>query len=259
MTALNLSIDELFEGNATLLKEKKFYSAKHYAEPFIDRISKVTDNITIQAMSAPQTSLDENGEVNDEHKVFNRVWIQGILPDEYAYENHQQSINMLYALDTRKPVVKFFKNTVNMACLNMCVFNPEMMEIQELVPEESINYKGIDRIMQVTDESKVMLDKLKNTIFDRTELIDNLGLWVDDCITNKFDAGFGTVKLTETTPIAAYKEVVYNEKSPYYIKEGPIDGFTMYNAFTDIITHDKRDIVNKFEKIYLVSKLMRLV
>lgn len=32
--------------------------------------------------------------------------------------------------------------------------------------------------------------------------------------------------------------------------------FDAYQAFTDIITHDKgRDIVNKFEKIYLVKDI----
>lgn len=33
--------------------------------------------------------------------------------------------------------------------------------------------------------------------------------------------------------------------------------FDAYQAFTDIITHDKgRDIVNKFEKIYLVKDIL---
>ena len=36
-----------------------------------------------------------------------------------------------------------------------------------------------------------------------------------------------------------------------------IDGFTIYNAFTDIITNDRgKDIVNKYEKIYMISNLL---
>ena len=35
--------------------------------------------------------------------------------------------------------------------------------------------------------------------------------------------------------------------------------FDAYQAFTDIVTHDKgRDIVNKFEKTYLVAEVLGL-
>ena len=35
-----------------------------------------------------------------------------------------------------------------------------------------------------------------------------------------------------------------------------VDGFTVYNAFTDLITQDKKDLVNKFEKTLLVKEIM---
>lgn len=132
MNAIDLNINDLYQGKATMIKDNKYFSTQQYIEPFIDRVDKLCQgNFIIKAQPANQISLTPQGDVNMEDIVFNRVWVQGVLPGEYAYENHQQSINMLYALDTRKPLVKIFKNTLNMACLNMCVFNPEHINIQE--------------------------------------------------------------------------------------------------------------------------------
>ena len=55
-----------------------------------------------------------------------------------------------------------------------------------------------------------------------------------------------------------YKSVVLDAKSSYFAKNGLLDGFTLYNAFTDLITNDKgKDIVNKFEKILLINNLLK--
>lgn len=260
MNALELKIDDLYQGKATMIKDNKYFTTKQYVEPFIDRVDKLCQgNFIVKAQPANQISLTPQGDINMEDIVFNRVWIQGVLPGEYAYENHQQSINMLYALDTRKPLVKIFKNTLNMACLNMCVFNPEHLNIQELKPDTAINYGFTDYVLKLVDETKVRLEALAKLSFDPEELKDKLGEWIDRCIKNKFTTNFGSVKLSETLPIEVYKNVTMDEKSPYFSKNGIVDGFTLYNAFTDIITNDKgRDIVNKFEKIFMVSNLLNV-
>lgn len=220
-------------------------------------MSKFTDNFTIQVKPADQISLNKDGEVNFENIVYNRVWVEAQLPGEYAMEGHTQSVSLLYALDTRKPIYKIFKNTIRQACLNMCVFSPEMLSVRELEPETAMEYTFVNQVMELTDNTKVMLENLSNNYIKRNDLFDNLGHWVDRCISSKFNSGFGTVKLAESTAIDAYKKLVIDEKSDYYTPEGDICMFDAYNAFTDIITHDKgRDIVNKFEKIYLVKDIL---
>ena len=193
-----------------------------------------------------------------ENIVYNRVWVEAQLPGEYAYEGHTQSVSLLYALDTRKPVYKIFQNAVRSACLNMCVFSPNMLQVRELEPETAMEYTFVNQVMEMTDNTKVMLENLANTYIKRNELYDNLGHWVDNCISSKFNSGFGTVKLAESTAIDAYKKLVIDEKSDYFVPNNEdICMFDAYQAFTDIITHDKgRDIVNKFEKIYLVKDIL---
>ena len=253
---MELTVEQLLLGKATKIKEKEFFTTKAYVEPFFERMSKYTEEFIINVKPADQISLTPSGEVNFDDIVYNRVWIQAVLPDEYAYENHKRVMSMLYALDTRKPVVKMYTGALNMACLNLCVFNPDALNVAELEPITAINYSPINLLMGMNDTIKSTLEKLDKMIFNRNEIYEDLGLWIDRCITSKFNSGFGTVKITESAPINVYKDLFYNEDSNYYTKGEEVDGFTVYNAFTDLITQDKKDLVNKFEKTLLIKEIM---
>lgn len=254
---MEISLNELLAGKATKIKDREYFCTEAYVAPFLERVSKLTDNFIIQAKPADQISLTPSGGINMDDVIYNRVWVQGVLPSEYCWDNHQQSISLLYALDTKKPVVKIFSNAVNMACLNMCVFQPNSLSINELKPEEAINYNPVMQVIEASNNIKAMLQKLSDMEFKRDEMFDNLGRWVDNCINTKFNNGFGTIKLAETLPINAYKDLFYDTKSPYFTSDDRVDGFTVYNAFTDIISNDGgKDLVNKFEKILLVKDIM---
>lgn len=253
---MELTIEQLLQGKATIIKGNEFFTTKAYAEPFLDRMSKYTDEFIINVKPADQISLTKEQEVNFEDIVYNRVWIQAVLPDEYAYENHKRVMSMLYALDTRKPVVKMYTGALNMACLNLCVFNPDALNTAELEPQTAINFNPIQILMGMEDTIKSTLEKLSNKTYLRNDMFEELGLWVDRCITSKYNSGFGTVKIAESAPINVYKDLFYDEDSDYYVEGDEVDGFTVYNAFTDLITQDKKDLVNKFEKTLLVKEIM---
>jgi hypothetical protein len=88
----------LMQGKATRIKDKEYFTTEAYVTPFIDRVSKMTDNFIINAKPADQISLTKDGEINFDDVIYNRVWIQGVLPDEYAWDNHKRVISMIYAL-----------------------------------------------------------------------------------------------------------------------------------------------------------------
>lgn len=253
-----IDLNTLMKGKATRIKDKEYFTTESYVTPFIDRVSKMTNDFIINVKPADQISLTKDGEINFDDVIYNRVWIQGVLPEEYAWDNHKRVISMIYALDTRKPLVKFYVGALNMACLNLCVFNPEALNVAELEPESAINYSFLRNAMSMTDETKVMLEKLSDREYKKDEIYADLGHWVDNCINAKINMGFGTVKLAESSPIDVYKDLFYNEKSKYYTTDNVVDGFTVYNAFTDLITQDKRDLVNKFEKTLLVKDIMEV-
>lgn len=253
---MELTVEQLLQGKATKIKEKEFFTTEAYVKPFFDRMSKYTEEFIINVKPADQISLTPSGEVNFDDIVYNRVWIQAVLPDDYAYENHKRVMSMIYALDTRKPVVKMYTGALNMACLNLCVFNPDALNVAELEPTTAINFSPVQTLMGMTDTIKVTLEKVSKMTFNRTEIYEELGLWIDRSITAKYNSGFGTVKIAESAPVNVYKSLFYDEDSKYYVQGDEVDGFTVYNAFTDLITQDKKDLVNKFEKTLLVKDIM---
>ena len=253
---MELTVEQLLQGKATKIKEKEFFTTKAYVEPFLDRMSKYTEEFIINVKPADQISLTPSGEVNFDDIVYNRVWIQAVLPDEYAYENHKRVMSMIYALDTRKPVVKMYTGALNMACLNLCVFNPDALNVAELEPTTAINFSPVNILMGMTDTIKVTLEKMSKKTYTRESIYEELGLWIDRSITAKYNTGFGTVKIAESAPVNVYKSLFYEEDSNYYVKGDEVDGFTVYNAFTDLITQDKKDLVNKFEKTLLIKDIM---
>ena len=66
---MELTIEQACCGLPTKIKNKEFFATRNYIEPFIDRMSKYTDNFTIQAKPADQISLNSDGTTNFENIV----------------------------------------------------------------------------------------------------------------------------------------------------------------------------------------------
>lgn len=259
---MEITLPELLKGKATQIKDKEYFKTEDYVMPFIDRMSKFTDDFKIEVKIPDQITFTKDGNINTDDITYNRVWIQAIMPEEYRFDNHDEVIGMIYGIDVRKPVVKIYRGGLNMACTNLSIFDPSFLALQELESKKAINYNAVKNLMEQTSNMKVWLDKLHNTEFDRTdELIErNLGRWVRNSINTSYDTGFGKVKIAASTPVDAYKLMFENKKSPYYIDESSsVDMFTVYNAFTQLVTHDGgKDIMNKVEKTLLLKDILSI-
>ena len=256
---MELTIDQLLQGKATRIKDKEYFKTEQYVVPFLERMSKLTNEFIIQAKPADQISLTLNGDVNFEDIIYNRVNIEAVLPDEYCFEGHKQVVGFVYALDTRKPVVKQYMGGLRTACLNLCTFNPAALSVQELEPETAINYNFLGHCLEIADNMGARLHELSNMEFTKEMMYQEMGYQIDRCINSKFHNDFGTIKLPESLPIEVYKNLFYNEKSEYFTKDDRVSGFDVYQAYTDIICNGKsKDLVNRFEKTLLVSRIMGL-
>lgn len=249
----DISLQELLQGKATIIKNKEFFPTRNYVEPFIDKMSAFTDDFRIQ-VKVPDQMTTSRGEAD---LTYNRVLIQAVLPKKYTIDNHDEVIGMVYGVDLKKPLVKMYRGYLNRACTNMCVFNPQWQNIQELVAGEPINFKPIKELMEFTNDFPRKLEKLKSSFIERDKRTDYLGQWVDYTLREQEDTGFGKVKLASSIAIDAYKQLFIDSNSDYYIPNGIEPSmFDVYNSFTQIVTHDSKDIVNKFSKTILVSKLL---
>ena len=260
---MQIQLNELLSGKSTRIKNKEYFPTAAYVEPFLERVSKLTSEWRIQTQLPSQITFTDSGGINTEDITWNRVLIEAILPEEYKFNNdvHKDVIGMVYGIDVRKPVVKFFHAKERSVCTNLCVFNPSMLACQDLEPETAIDFKPLERIIQQTDDTATWLKKLIETEFDcRTQNInESLGKWIRNCINYSFDNHYGKAKLAVSTPIDAYKALFEKEDSDYYIgiDNGNTSMYQVYNAFTNVLTDGmKKDPFNIFEKTVLLKDIL---
>ena len=250
---MEISAKELLEGKSTIIKNKEYFPTKTYVEPFLEKMSKFTDKFIIQVKEADQMSVTKDSK----DMVYNRVWIQAVLPEKYTVDNHDETYGLVYGLDARKPVAKIYRGTLNRACLNLCVFNPSWLHVQELQPDAPIDYSMLKELVQKENDMHVIIEKMKQEYMIREDKKLHLGDWIDFSIRQYDDRGFGKVQIASSVPINAYKDLYLDTDSKYYIPEGinPTK-FQIYNTFTELITHDKKDILNTADKTLLLSKML---
>lgn len=258
---MEITIDALLKGKATRIKKNEYLKTEAYVTPFLNKMSKFTNDFRVQVKLPDQITKTKDGEIDMDDVTYNRVWIQAVMPEEYAFDNHQEVVGMVYGLDTRKPVVKIYRGVLNMACTNLCVFNPSFLNVQELEPEKTINFSSVDTLMSQTDDLKVWLEKLHKEEFKITpdNVNESMGRWINNCWDTAWNKGYGTVKVSDSLVLGASKLLFRDEESPYYVgKDTTTDMFNVYNAFTQMITNDNKDIMNKFEKTYLVKDILSI-
>lgn len=252
---MEITVDELLRGKPTIIRNKEFFQTKNYVEPFLEKMSAMTTDFRIQAISPEQMTYSKDSQ----DVTYNRVLIQAVLPKEYTIDNHEEVIGFLYGIDVKRPVAKIYRGYLNMACTNLTVFNPDWMSVQELIPGDPLNYSSVKHLIEDTNDFEIKLRRLKKTMLDRTAREAMLGHWVDFAIREGQDYGFGKVKLAVSTSVDAYKQLFVDQDSAYFIPEG-IDPslFDVYNSFTQIIQDDKKDILNKFEKTMIINRMLEV-
>ena len=257
-----IQLNELLAGRATRIKNRDYFQTAAYVEPFLDRVQKISKEIRVQVQLPTQITYTANGDINTEDITYNRVLIEAVLPDEYKFNDdaHRPVFGMVYGLDVRKPVAKFFKGQERMSCTNLCVFSPQLLSCQDLEPETQIDFKPLERIIEQTDDTATWLKKLIETEFDCSEhnVNESLGRWIRNCINYSFNNHYQPVKIACSTPIDAYKSLFEKEDDDYYIGlNGNTSMYQIYNAFTQVLTDGmKKDPFNIFEKTLLIKDIL---
>ena len=253
---MDITIEEVLRGKPCLIKNKEFLPTKHYVEPFLNKMAAITNEFIVKVKLPDQMTLTPTST----DITYNRVWIQAVLPEKYTIDNHDEVIGMVYGIDVKTPVVKLYRGHLNRACTNLTVFEPQWLNTQELIPGDPINFNPLKELLERENTFRIMLDRLKNQHVSRDERKQQLGNWVDFCIREYINLGSGKVKLAVSTPIDAYKQLFVDTDSIYYIPEGiDPDMYQVYNSFTQVLTDDSKDLLNKMEKTLLVGKLLNII
>lgn len=255
---MEVTLNQLLEGKATKIKNKDYAPTRSYVEPFLERMSKITNDFRVQVKLPDQvTCTSGEGERHDDI-TYNRVLIQAVLPNKF--DNHQEVIGMVYGLDVRKPLIKIYRGAINCACTNLCIFDPSFLNVQFIEQGKGISYKPVEYLMERESEMQLMLETLHNTEWNGSvqNIESNLGRWIRSALLSEYENGYGKIKLGTDIVIKAYSSMFVDQESPYYIGEGNnVDMFTVYNAFTELISNDNgKDIMNKCEKTILLRQIL---
>ena len=255
---MEVTLNQLLEGKATKIKNKDYAPTRSYVEPFLERMSKITNDFRVQVKLPDQvTCTSGEGERHDDI-TYNRVLIQAVLPNKF--DNHQEVIGMVYGLDVRKPLIKIYRGAINCACTNLCIFDPSFLNVQFIEQGKGISYKPVEYLMERESDMQLMLETLHNTEWNGSvqNIESNLGRWIRSALSSEYENGYGKIKLGTDIVIKAYSSMFVDQESPYYIGEGNnVDMFTVYNAFTELISNDNgKDIMNKCEKTILLRQIL---
>lgn len=258
---MDIQLEQLLKGKPTVIKGKNYLPTAGYVEPFIEKMSKITDDFRIHVQLPDQITRTVDNDVNMDDITYNRVYIEAVMPDEMCFDNFDKVVGMVMGLDVRKPIVKFYSGSLNSACTNLCVFNPECLECQLIEPETALNFKPLDRIIALKDETYKLLNVMKKTKFNNSilEQEKHLGKWVRNAMNSTYNNGFQPVKFSVDNAIQAYKMLFVKEDSPYYQIQSEVDLFDVYGAFTQQITSERdksKDLINLFEKTLLLRQIL---
>ena len=157
---MKLELNELLKGKATKIKDKEYFQTEAYVTPFLERMQKITNDFRVEVKLPEQVTITKKEDLDFDDVTYNRVWIQAVLPEQYCVENHDEVIGMVYGIDTRKPIAKFYRGGLNRACTNLCVFDPSYLSVQEMKPAEAISFRSLDVIMEKSNEIMIWLQKL---------------------------------------------------------------------------------------------------
>lgn len=247
-----ITIKELLDGKSTLIKGKQYLATKEYVQPFLDDMSKYTNDFRVKIKLPDQMT----GNIGDTDTTYNRVLIEAVLPSDHTIDKHDEVIGLMYGLDIRKPVYKTYRGYLNQACTNLSVFNATWLNVAELKPLEGIKF-DIKALLEMPNNFENHLKAMKKDVIDRKDMQALLGKWVDLSLRDNYFNGIQNVKISPNVAIEAYKSLLLDPESSYYVPETEeITMFNAHEALTQIVTDDSKDILNRFEKTMLINKFL---
>lgn len=248
-----ITLNELLLGKETIIRNKEYFATKKYVQPFIDRMKEFTNDFKIYVKTPDQMT----GSIENPDVTYNRVLVQAILPKKIG--DYNEVIGFCYALDVRKPVAKFYKCYMNVDNGVMLSFNPSWQSTQAIEAEEPLSYADVKRLLELTDDVNVEVDRLEAMNIDRGQLNSLLGSWIRRTRTFESNSEFGKIKLAASNAIDAFEMIFDDRESDYYCDESvAVNMMDCYEAFGQTIADDKKDIINKFDKALLVKTIMNV-
>jgi len=244
-----------------------FPSIEEVVTPWLNNIDEHIEEYDIRVEKVNEVAVDVDQETGfeQEHIVYKRFILEGLLKPEYQFEilnndRHNLCIGMLGYFDTLKPSVKVYAGYMRHSCLNLSIFSPRKIITQEfsnenfdLIYEQSKRF--IPELVTERREFEYRMEEMASVYYsgdDLALLLGRLGIEV-------IKKGNLTTAYTNMIKMLVSNRDISNDiKNTYYKQDRRYNKFDIYNAFTNTIS-SKKDSVNRAEHSYAAFKLFENV
>lgn len=257
---MKISLQDLYKGFATIIKDKNYFTAKEYIEPFIQKVQDEFPNLICYGKSAEQLSKTSA----TIQMVYNKVLViayssDKVYQDPSITDTYHRAVCMTYALDVRKPTAKFYTGLVDQNN-NFYCFSLDDCVVQVIEPDTALNYTSIPNLINKFKSPHVtvqMVETMYKTVFNQNNMLNILGNWVDKAIQTEWINDSGKIKVSVDRVLDVYQELWIKKDSPHLLK--PDDKIIkVYQTFISKITEDSKDLNNRCEKTLIINKILGL-
>jgi hypothetical protein len=77
---MNITVNELLKGKATIIKDKEFLQTEAYVTPFLNQMSKLTSDFKVHVEKPDQITLTKDGNINYDD-IFNSLFNERKVPE----------------------------------------------------------------------------------------------------------------------------------------------------------------------------------
>lgn len=252
---MEITVGKLLEGKSTIINDKEYLSTKEYVKPFVELLQKFTKDFKVIAQLPKQMTITSS----KQDVTYNRVWVQAIMPSEIM--GYAETYNLVYGLDIKQPVYKFFKAYKDKKTDNLYVFDSQWLNVYELKPgEQFIDFTStLKNLMSKTDDSEIRFKKMFSEFLssDDKKKQQKLGSLIENSMFYYYKHKGGKIKIAPASVIKAYQNIYLDSSSKNYVGDTEeCSLFNYYDTFSTLITQDSKDILNHFEKCALCLQIL---
>lgn len=237
-------------GNATV----NYPGAQEIFSPFFEAVAAYgqVQETRIEVAREPEVLL---GQDEQQLRAYKRGLVELILPEEFHHnfnpnEQYRTSVTLMYAFDTKRPIIKAFTGFERRSCLNLCVFKPHDIFETDLFSD---NWRVVyEQITQMIDGHGQRVQTLRSAY-------DTMLREVSGNDLNELIGRIARKAAGETGQISRVNQMLQLIDSPsdyngvrneYYNADGVHTGYNLFQAMIATKAEDvKLKTVNRPEQL----------
>lgn len=226
-----------------------FKAPDEYISPFL----KIWGNLELR-VRGKKAVINENKD-GSQNIAYSRINIEAVssklvINNEGKIINSEYVYGMIYALDIDNPVIKIYRGTNVVSCLNLMVLNSHCVHSFDLINNFNVAVEYMQSYVDSFYADKVVIEKLIDTKIDRTGYNELMGRLLHNSIKNSLG----------TSVVVHIAKEAMNKKSVYYeaLNKDKVSLFDIYDTGTYYLSNIGDFKENPNKSLILSNELLTI-